>query len=136
MYKIVNIDTSEIIGYTQIPIYIRVSTAGNFTTTDEENAQGIAYRSTPYNLRGKNGVGVSTTVYLIEVDAGTLVSDLLDISPMIAENNILNNTYFNVGKQTFISTRSIPFGERIIPNVNCKEINLSEALNALNSQEI
>lgn len=76
MYRIINNDTGETVGYFQRPHYIRLSGAGCFVTTDEDHAQGVAYRSTPYNLRGRESMGVTATVYLIEEDGGVLLDDL------------------------------------------------------------
>lgn len=134
MYKIINETIGEVLGYTQKPTYIRLSTAGNYTTADEENAQGLAYRSRPYNLRGREGVGVMETVFLIEIDEGLMLSDLTETGILIAEANIQNGSYFNIGKRVFLAMQSIVTGDLVVPNVNCREISLSEALNALNQE--
>ncbi len=74
MYKIINSETGDIVGYTQSPYWIKRRSTGVFVKAkNEEDAQGIAYISTPYNLRGRDGVGVNTTVFLIEFDGGELL---------------------------------------------------------------
>lgn len=70
MYRIVNTTTGQDVGKTDNPRFILKHSNGCYNQTDEENAQGIAYRGTPYNLLDREGVGAEETVMLIECDAG------------------------------------------------------------------
>ena len=74
MIQIISTITGATIGYTEKPRFIKISSSGVFIQTDEENAQGIAYRSKPYNLRDREGLGVEDTVMLIVVDSGTILT--------------------------------------------------------------
>jgi len=70
MYRIVNTETGQTVGKTDSPRFIQKHSNGCYVQTDETNAQGIAYRGTPYNLLDRKGVGAEQTVMLIECDGG------------------------------------------------------------------
>lgn len=70
MYRIINTETGETVGITEEPRFIRRNDRGNLVQTTEEEAQGVAFRSTPYNLHNKEGVGAEETVLLNPYDAG------------------------------------------------------------------
>ena len=70
MYKIISIADGREIGKAENPHFIRKSSAGCYIQTDEENALGVSYRGTPYNLEGREGLDAPETVRLIECDAG------------------------------------------------------------------
>ena len=85
MFKIVNVSDGSVIGNVEKPYFITVKeSTGCFIPSDELNAQGIAFHSIPYNLHGRQGLGVPDSVYLIEFDAG-VAND--SISAAIAENS-------------------------------------------------
>lgn len=70
MYRIINIETNEVIGATTEVTYIRRKpSSGALIKASPADAQGIAYKSTPYNLSGRDGIGAEVTVVLIEFDA-------------------------------------------------------------------
>lgn len=71
MTRIINANTGETVGYTEEPRYIRRKDTGVLVQCREEAAGGVAFRSTPYNLRDTSGVDAAVTVYLAEVDAET-----------------------------------------------------------------
>ena len=80
MYKIINVADGSELGKVDKPIYIKIKEASGsrvMLKADEpiENAQGIAYKDTAYNLQGKGGVGAEITVILVEVDAGVETSE-------------------------------------------------------------
>jgi len=50
---------------------------------------------------------------------------------IIAENNISGGKYFTAGGRLYQSTGTITKGETISPGVNCTEISVADALNAL-----
>lgn len=50
---------------------------------------------------------------------------------LTAEQNIADDAYFIAGRRLFRSTRAITAGETISPGVNCEEISIADALNAL-----
>ena len=75
MYKIINVADGTELGKVEKPIYIKIKESSGARVrlkADEplENAQGIAYKDTAYNLHGKDGIGADITVFLIEIDAG------------------------------------------------------------------
>lgn len=70
MYRIINANGGVEIGSTEAPRFIRKNSAGCYVQTDEKNAQGIAYKGTPYNLQGREGVDAEDSVLLFEFDAG------------------------------------------------------------------
>ena len=70
MFKIINVKDGKAIGSTEMPRFIKKSSAGCYIQTDEENAQGVAYENAAYNLQGRDGIGVEDTVLLVKYDAG------------------------------------------------------------------
>lgn len=71
MYKIIDAETGESIGLTEAVTYICLNAKnGCFTMCDKQDAQGVAYASTPYNLFGKESMGNLPAVLVAEVDAG------------------------------------------------------------------
>lgn len=85
MYKIISTADGSTIGTTENPLFIRKKeTTGCYVKTKALNAQGVAYRGTPYNLQGKVGVGATDTVILVEFDAGDEVDKT---AAALAENS-------------------------------------------------
>lgn len=70
MYLIIKTDDGAVIGNTEKPIYIYKKSTGCFVIADEQNAQGVAYKGTSYNLRDREGVGADETVIVVEYDGG------------------------------------------------------------------
>ena len=69
MFKIVKGD--ETLGYVETPMFIRRKTdTGCFVPTDEENAEGVAYKSVAYRLFGRELIGVEETAMLVPIDDG------------------------------------------------------------------
>lgn len=86
MYRIINTDTGEIIGMVTTVNYIRrKAETGAFVTANVNNAGGIAYKSIPYNLSGREGVGVDETVVLSEFDAAEFISELKETAEMLED---------------------------------------------------
>lgn len=86
MYRIINIDTGEIIGMVTTVNYIRrKAETGAFVTANVNNAGGIAYKSVPYNLSNKEGVGADETVVLREFDAAELMAELKETTEMLED---------------------------------------------------
>lgn len=84
MFKIINSDTGEQLGIILLPTYIRKKAeTGALITAKANNADGIAYHSTPYNLLGKVGVGAEETVVLEEFDEGEMLEELKDATDLI-----------------------------------------------------
>lgn len=86
MYKIIDANDGSVIGTTEKPLFIKKSpTTGCFVNTTGKDAQGIAYRGTPYNLQVCDGVGSENAVILVEVDAGTIADQTAENSAAIDE---------------------------------------------------
>ena len=84
MFKIIDAKTGAEIGITEKPRYIKKKAkSGAFVPTDKENAQGIAFEGKPYNLIGKDGIGVEDTVILVEYDGGEVPTALAEQSAVI-----------------------------------------------------
>lgn len=74
MYRIIIQKTGETLGYVEEPRYIYLAPSGSYVQCNEENAQGIAYKSTPYNLFGREPLNAKIdTVILTEIDGGELI---------------------------------------------------------------
>ena len=72
MYRIIKTDGTEI-GLTDSVFYIKISQNGSFCPCHEDEAVGVAYRSTPYNLFGHEDIEGADTVLVTKVDGGALV---------------------------------------------------------------
>lgn len=76
MYKIINLSDGENVGYVEHPYFIKKkASTGCFIRASEEEAQGIAHKNMPYNLQGREGLGVDKTVVLIECDTAEGMND-------------------------------------------------------------
>ena len=84
MFHIINASTGNTVGYTEKPRFIKLSSAGVFIHTDEENALGIAYQSKPYNLQGREGLNVEETVMLLEIDSGDILTQAEQAAQSVA----------------------------------------------------
>lgn len=69
MYRIIKIDGTEL-GMTDSVNYIKIGASGCFASADKENAIGVAYQSTPYNLLGHNDIDGADTVIVSVADGG------------------------------------------------------------------
>ena len=86
MYKIIDTKDGAVIGRTDTPLFIRKKeTTGCYVQTNAESAQGVAYMGTAYNLQGKDGVGATDTVILVEFDSGTIADKTDENSAAIDE---------------------------------------------------
>ena len=86
IYKIVNADTNELIGITDNPRYIYLKGTGSLVPAErKQDATGVAYKSTPYNLVGTIGVGAETTVVVFELDNGDFQIDNIDLFTTIQD---------------------------------------------------
>ncbi len=69
MFRIIKIDGTEL-GITDSVNYIKISANGCFAPTDKENAIGVAFQSTPYNLVGHEDIEGADTVIVSAIDGG------------------------------------------------------------------
>ena len=69
MYKITKTDGADI-GYTDSVIYIKIASNGCFIQTNKDDAIGVAYAGTPYNLFGHNEIPGVDEVMVVEQDGG------------------------------------------------------------------
>ena len=90
MYKIIDTRDGAVIGTTDKPLFIRKKpSTGCYVSTVAEEAQGIAFQGTPYNLQGKDGVGAEKTVLVVEFDLGT-IADKTDENSAAIDNIIIS----------------------------------------------
>lgn len=75
MYRVIKIDGTEL-GRTDVVNYIRIGKSGCFAPTDRENAIGVAYNGTPYNLLGFNTIDGAETVLVVSADSGAAIDGL------------------------------------------------------------
>lgn len=81
MFRIINLNDGEVVGYSEKPYFIKKKTStGCFIKASEEEAQGIAYKNKPYNLQGREGLGVDDTAVLIECDTAEGMNDEISAS--------------------------------------------------------
>lgn len=75
MFKIITTSGTEL-GFTDSVRFIKRSSEGTFVEATKDEAVGIAFNSSPYNLAGKNEIEGAEAVLIIETDAGREVSEL------------------------------------------------------------
>ena len=80
MYRIINIGNGKTIGFTNLVRYIKVKpSTGVYIQCPVEEAEGIAFASTPFNLAGKEAMKEGlATVIISEKDDGLIMSDAID----------------------------------------------------------
>jgi len=73
MVQIIRVSDGKELGITDAPIYIK---KGNHCLTDatENDAIGVAYQSTPYNLLGHDEIEGAETVILSPIDVGSYIA--------------------------------------------------------------
>lgn len=76
MYRIIKTDGTEL-GLTDDVRYIKINCNGTYVRATEKEAIGVAYRNTPYNLRGHNDIPDADTVIVIKIDAGYIFDNYL-----------------------------------------------------------
>lgn len=136
MYQITNIGNDTVVGYTEQPYYILKSSAGVYVPTDEEHAQGIAYKSVPYNLADREGVGVDTTVILFHYDTGDVVVDQQKNNAAIggerADRRYEPGELLTVDGKLYRVRLPILVGGFITPGTNVEETDIAAELSKLN----
>lgn len=85
MYRIINTKDGAEIGSTETPRYITLSDNGSLIEVPQEEAQGVAFKGTAYNLLNTQGVGAEDTVLLSEYDAGDNAAETIKNTASIAE---------------------------------------------------
>ncbi|MBE6606892.1 MAG: hypothetical protein E7635_07670 [Ruminococcaceae bacterium] len=76
MYKITKTDGTEL-GVTDSVLYIKINDNKSYSPASAEEAVGIAYCNTAYNLIGYEEIAGAETVIISEVDAGQVFSELI-----------------------------------------------------------
>lgn len=140
MYRIININTGDVIGMVDEVFYVRrKESSGSLVKANPSNAEGIAYRSVPYNLSGRDGVGAEITVVVNEFDGAEEMQNMQD---MIANtNNTIggNKTdrlyepgeYITINGVLYSVLLQIPAGGCIAVGTNVKETTITNELSKL-----
>lgn len=86
MYQIMSTDNGKVIGYTNEPRYIKVSTSGSYIQAkNSDEALGVAYLGKAYNLIDTDGVGANDTVFVSYIDEGSLLNNIEGLMSAINE---------------------------------------------------
>lgn len=148
MNQIINVSTGDTIGYAESVRYIKRSSSGAFVQTDEEHAQGIAYMSKPYNLYGREGLGLEDTARLIPIDSG----EILHFTENAADNAMRNvettiggsyaadrryepGEYLIVGGTMYKVLLPIMPGAFLTPGTNIEETTIQAEIAKMNKEE-
>lgn len=75
MCRIIKTDGTEL-GITESVRYIKIGTYGDFVVATEEEAIGVAYKGTPYNLIGHSEIENADTVVVSVIDGGDEVGSM------------------------------------------------------------
>ena len=76
MHRLINTNGGAEIGVTEKPRFIKKSSTGVYIEAGEQEAEGVAYKGTAYNLQGRTGVGAEETAMLIEFDGGDISAEV------------------------------------------------------------
>ena len=100
LYKIIDTSTDEIIGMTAAVNYIRrkPETGALVVAKKIQDATGIAYKSTPYNLSGTDGIDADITVVISDFDEAEFMQELKSSAEMLedamCEQDVINEERF------------------------------------------
>lgn len=83
MYRIIKIDGTEL-GLVDTVTYIKRGSSGDYTIASEQDAIGVSYNSTPYNLVGHDEIDDADTVVLSYVDAGKIIQEAASYAELAA----------------------------------------------------
>lgn len=76
MFRIITTEGTEL-GIVESVNYIKRSpSSGCFISATRDEAIGVAYKSTPYNLYGHTDIDNAKTVFVREIDAGDTITKL------------------------------------------------------------
>lgn len=75
MFRIIKTDGTEL-GITDSVNYIKIGASGCFAPTTKEDAIGVAFQSTPYNLVGHEEIEGADTVIVSAIDGGAEVHSI------------------------------------------------------------
>lgn len=124
MYRIININTGDVIGMVDEVFYVRrKESSGSLVKANPSNAEGIAYRSVPYNLSGRDGVGAEITVVVNEFDGAEEMNTLMGTmfpneNGETASQSYAKGKYFYHNGDFCKAKTSIPTGARFTLNTN------------------
>lgn len=140
MYRIININTGDVIGMVDEVIYIRrKESSGSLVKANPSNAEGIAYRSVPYNLSGRDGVGAEITVVVNEFDGAEEIA-AIDSKAEVMKKTIGGNRadrlykageYLAVNGVLYRVTLEIPAGTMVAVGTNVEETDIAKELSKL-----
>jgi len=75
MYRIINAKSGADLGAVDKVTYIKIGASGDFATTSEDKAIGVALNGVAYNLFGHEEIEGADTVIVSEFDGGALVAE-------------------------------------------------------------
>ena len=87
MYRIITTEGTEL-GITDSVLFIKVSAEGAYVEATEDEAVGIAFESTPYNLNGHTEIAGAKTVILVK----TTFAQNMDYLAMMSDVNLETET--------------------------------------------
>lgn len=84
MYRIIKISDGTEVGVTDSVVFIRYGNSGCFVPTTQDEAIGVAYNGTPYNLVGFDEIEGADTVVVSKIDAGEVMKEMASYSELAA----------------------------------------------------
>ena len=137
MYKLINAETNEFIGAVQKPTFIRVKEeSGAFVPANDVDAQGIAFKSKPYNLLGREGVGADETIALWDIDICDYIQESAEVmGRAICENRAERmyepGEYMMIDGKLYRVTLQIPARGMIAVGTNVEETDITKEISKL-----
>lgn len=103
MYRVVTTEGTEL-GITDSVLFIKISPEGTYIQAAEDEAVGIAFESTPYNLIGHTEIKDAKTVILVE----TTLAQVMKEQTAMVEKFQANMDYLAMMSDVSLETEANP----------------------------
>lgn len=103
MYRVVTTEGTEL-GITDSVLFIKISPEGTYIEATADEAVGIAFESTPYNLMGHTEIKDAKTVILVE----TTLAQVMKEQTAMVEKFQANMDYLAMMSDVSLETETNP----------------------------
>lgn len=103
MYRVVTTEGTEL-GITDSVLFIKISPEGTYIQATEDEAVGVAFESTPYNLIGHTEIKDAKTVILVE----TTLAQVMKEQTAMVEKFQANMDYLAMMSDVSLETEANP----------------------------
>lgn len=107
MYRIITTEGTEL-GITDSVLFIKVSAEGAYVEATEDEAVGIAFESTPYNLNGHTEIAGAKTVILVKTTFAQIMKEQAAAVEKFQANMDYLAMMSDVNLETETTTEEVP----------------------------